>query len=292
MATELDLAYDHCKRIAKAEAKNFYYAFRTLPASKRRAIYAAYAFCRYCDDIADEDLPRQEKLRLFAETRRRLAETQNGWGRDPVFAALHHASEAFAIPGRYFEQIIDGVEMDLSKSRFRDFEELRDYCYHVASVVGLVCIEVFGYEDPKAKDYAVELGIAMQLTNIIRDVREDADRGRIYIPLDEISSFGYSEKELLAGVVNDSFRDLMRFQAARARRYFDGGRRLMPLLPPQSRPCPAVLHGLYSTLLDRIESSGFAVFERRIALSKREKLFLTTKLWAESRLPTAWLLYR
>ena len=292
MATELDLAYGHCQRIAKEHAKNFYYAFRTLPSKKRRAIYAAYAFCRICDDIADEDLSLEEKRRLFAETRRRLRESGDGRGQDLVFTSLHDASRTFDIPRHYFQEIIEGVEMDLTWTRFQTFEELRPYCYKVASVVGLICIEVFGYEDPKSREHAVDLGIAMQLTNIIRDVREDAQRGRIYIPLEEMESFGYSEGELMAGVNNNAFRELMRFQAARARAYLDSGKNLIPLVSPRSRACPKVLHGVYSAILERIEASGFDVFERRIGLSTSEKLLLTAKLWLGSLIPSVPLLRR
>lgn len=287
MVSQLELAYDHCQQIAREHAKNFYYAFRTLPARKRRAIYAAYAFCRLCDDIADEDLPLEEKHWRFAQTRQRLTASLDGDAaniQDPVFVALGDACRAFQIPARYLEEVIEGVEMDLTWTRFRDFQELRAYCYKVASVVGLVCIEVFGYQDPRAREYAVDLGLAMQLTNILRDVKEDAQRGRIYIPLDEMASFGYSEQELMAGVMNEAFQGLMRFQAARARRYFESGRRLIPLLSPESRACPATLHGVYSAILDRIEASGFNVFQGRIGLSRRKKIFLAAKLWAGSRI--------
>ena len=286
MVTELELAYDHCQRIAKEHAKNFYYAFRTLPPRKRRAIYAAYAFCRHCDDVADEEMPLDEKRRLFAETRGRLAESLDGRSDDPVFAALAGATREFDIPAEYLEEIIQGIEMDLTWTRFQNFEELRNYCYRVASVVGLLCIEVFEYTDPNAKEHAIDLGLAMQLTNIMRDVKEDAERGRIYIPLDEIASFGYSEQQLMDGVVNDEFRNLMAFQAERARRYFESGRRLLPLLPAESRACPAVLHGVYSALLNRIVASRYDVFQRRIGLSKAEKLFIMTKLWAANLIPT------
>ena len=320
MANELELAYDHCQRITKEYAQNFYYAFRTLPARKRRAIYAAYAFCRACDDIADEDLPLDEKRRLFAQTRQSLLRSQrrspplsgegdgngdlpamdapgsrlagdSGSG-DLVFTALGDMCRSFGIPQHYFGEVIEGVEMDLARTRFRDFNELRAYCYKVASVVGLICIEVFGYDDPRAKEYAVDLGIAMQLTNILRDVKEDADRGRIYIPLDEMASSGYSERELMDGVVNDAFRDLMKLQVDRARRYFDSGKRLIPLLSPAARACPAVLHGVYSTILSRIESSGFDVFERRIGLSKARKLFIMARLWAGRLTPAVPLVRR
>ena len=283
MGSELQPAYDHCQRVAKEYAKNFYYAFRTLPSRKRRAIYATYAFCRLCDDISDENNSLEEKRALFAQARRLLKETVNGGkAKDPVFLALQDTVRTFHIPTHYFEEVIEGVEMDLLQTRFQNFDELRGYCYKVASVVGLICIEVFEYEDPKAREYAVDLGLAMQLTNILRDIKEDAERGRIYLPLDEMASFGYSEADLLNGVVNDNFLRLMRFQVDRARRNFASGRRLLPLLSPRSRACPAVLRGVYSALLDRIEASGFDVFQRRIGLSKRARLLLTAKLWAQS----------
>ena len=285
MATELDLAYDHCQRIAREQAKNFYYAFRTLPGRKRHAIYATYAFCRHCDDIADDDLPLEEKERLFSRERRLLADLGNEMGLGPVHTALRDASQTFGIPLRYFEEVIDGVEMDLTWTRFNNFKELRTYAYKVASVVGLICIEVFGYKDEKAKEYAVDLGLAMQLTNILRDIKEDAHRGRIYIPVDEMESFGYSEADLMGGVVSDAFRRLMAFQTARARRYFDSGKNLIPLLSGESRACPATLHKVYSTILDRIESSGFDVFQERIGLRKSEKVLIAAKLWAGSLIP-------
>lgn len=286
MATELDQAYDHCQRIAKEHARNFYYAFRTLPSKKRRAIYAAYAFCRYCDDVADEELASDEKNRLFAELRHDLAESRSGNSDGPVLQALQDASQAFGIPYEYYEEVIEGVEMDLVKTRFADFEELKAYCYKVASVVGLICIEVFGYEDQNAREYAVDLGIAMQITNILRDVREDAERDRIYLPQDDMAMFGYSERELMEGVVNDAFRNLMAYQVQRARRYFESGKRLFPLLPSESRACPMMLHAVYSGVLDRIEESGYNVFERRIGLSKPEKLLMLARLWAANLIPS------
>ena len=285
MATELDQAYEHCQRVAKHQAKNFYYAFRTLPRRKRRAIYAAYAFCRHCDDIVDEAGTATDKKGRLELTRRHLDQRDDDQAESQVFAALHDAARTFGIPADYFRQVVDGVEMDLTWTRFQTFEELRAYCYKVASVVGLICIEVFGYSDPKAREYATDLGIAMQLTNILRDVKEDADRGRIYIPIEDMESFGYSERELLGRVVDSRFRDLMRFQSERARSYFDSGRRLIPLVEADSRACPSVLHGVYSAILSRIESSGFNVFDERIGLSTGQKLLLAARLWAGTLLP-------
>jgi len=285
LPSELEQAYAHCKRVTKQQARNFYYAFRTLPPAKRRAIHAAYAFARHCDDISDEGLPLEEKRTRLSDTHRLLDETASGRSDGPVMLALSDSAQTFHIPYSYFHNLVDGVEMDLTWSRYKDFAELSAYCYKVASVVGLISIEIFGYTDPKAKEYAIDLGLAMQLTNIIRDVKEDAQRGRIYLPQDELRRFGYTEDHLMRGVVNDAFRSLMQYQVQRARSYFQNGRLLIPLLSREARACPAVLHGVYGRILDRVESSGYQVFERRISLSSREKLVLMARLWAQSLMP-------
>ena len=281
MYLDIAYAYDLCKRVTRAEAKNFYHAFITLPAERRRAIFAAYAYCRICDDIADEvEEPTAFKLKDFAALRAELDRALEGRSRDPILIAVADSVDRFGFTREHLLEVIEGVEMDLVKTRFADFGELREYCYKVASVVGLISIEIFGYSDPAARKYAVDLGLAMQLTNIMRDIREDADRDRIYIPQDEMESFGYSEADLKAGVVDERFRGLMRAQAGRARAYFDSGSRLFDLLDPESRICPALLHAMYSTLLTRIESSGFDVFSRRIGLSTREKILMVGRIWA------------
>ncbi len=292
MPTKLELAYAHCERITKTEARNFSYAFRTLPPRKRRAIHAAYAFCRLCDDVADGDDTLKEKQRRLGEIRHTVRNGLNGDGAGPVFVALEDTADSFDIPVDYFEEIVDGVEMDLTVTRYQSFDDLREYCYKVASVVGLVSIQVFGYQEPVAKDHAIDLGLAMQLTNILRDLREDAARGRVYLPLDEVQRFGYSERELQDGVINDPFRALMRFQIARAREHFDRGKQLFTLLSPQSRACPAVLHAVYNAILDRIEAADFDVFQKRIGLSSRQKWLLMARLWATSLLPAAYPLRR
>lgn len=286
MSGTVELAYRHCRHIAREQARNFYYAFVTLPKRKRLAIYAAYAFCRLCDDIADEELSLEVKIDQLAETRQRLADAFVGKAQELVFIALQDAFREFNIPLEYFEDVTRGVEMDLTQTRYRTFDELQSYCYKVACSVGLICIQVFGYNDSQAKDHAINLGLAMQLTNILRDIKEDAHRGRIYIPLDEIEAFGYSEEELQQGVINEQFRALMAFQVKRARHYFETSKRLLPLLSMRSRACPGVLGGLYSGVLDRIESAGYDVFDRRIGLSTPQKLMLTAKLWAESLTPS------
>ena len=282
---ELELAYEHCRLVARREARNFYYAFVTLPPRKRRAVYATYTFCRLCDDAADGEIPIGEKLRLLGEVREKLPMAYSGNPGGPVFTALAHTAKAFGIPQEYFQEVVAGVETDLTKSRYQDFEELRGYCYRVASAVGLICLQIFGYSDPKAREYAVDLGLAMQLTNILRDIREDLDRDRVYIPLEEIEDFGYSVQELKGGVVNQPFVELMKFQASRARRYFDSGFKLLPLLSPRSRACPAVLGQLYSHILDRLESGDFNVFNGRVSLSNSEKYLVTAQTWIRSLLP-------
>ena len=299
MTSQLEMAYDHCQRVAREQAKNFYYAFRTLPTPKRRAIYATYAFCRLCDDIADEDMPMEEKLRQFSATRALLTESlqRNGSQSEngalpPEFAALSDATAAFGIPHHYYTEVIEGVESDLVKTRFENFEELKAYCYQVASVVGLICIEVFGYEDEAAREYAIDMGIAMQLTNILRDIKEDAERDRIYIPLDEMARFGYSVDDLKQGVIDEPFRNLMALQVNRARGYYQRSQKLFPLLDAGARACPKVLHAAYRAILDRIDASGYDVFSRRIGLSTIEKLLITGRLWAGSLMSSVSLLRR
>ena len=284
---ELDLAYEQCRLITKREAKNFYYAFITLPRGKRNAIYATYAFCRLCDDAADEDNPANEKLQILEELREKLSTAYSAHAVGPVFTALADAADIFDIPEEYFQEVVSGVKTDLTKSRYQDFGELQTYCYQVASVVGLICIQIFGYSHARAKEYAIDLGLAMQLTNILRDIQEDLDRDRIYLPLDEMRRFGYSVEELKAGVVNQPFQELMKFQADRARKHFDSGFELLPFLSARSRACPAVLGQIYSHILDRIEAKDFNVFNGRVSLSKREKYLVTAQTWMKSLLPMA-----
>jgi phytoene synthase len=286
-ATDVELGYRESREITRREAKNFYYAFLTLPQERRRAIYVAYAFCRYCDDTVDNaESPDQKNVKL-QELHASLSDAYTGRTSDPMLLALADVADRHDIPEEYFKQVIYGVESDLTKVRYQNFEELRSYCYQVASVVGLICLQIFGYKDDAAREYAVDLGLAMQLTNIARDVQEDLGLGRIYLPQDEIVRFGYSEDELEAGVVNEPFIELMRFQAERARSYFDSGFKLLPYLSPRSRACPAVMGQLYSKVLQRIEASKYDVFQQRISLSKTEKIRVTAQTWFTSMLPSS-----
>ena len=283
--TDLELAYEECRSITRREARNFYYAFLTLPADQRRAIYVTYAFCRHCDDAVDAERSNEEKLAMLVSLRNQLREAYRGTAATPVLLALSDVADRYQIPEEYFQEVLSGVECDLVKYRYQDFEQLRGYCYQVASVVGLICLQIFGCKDSSAKSHAIDLGLAMQLTNIARDVREDLDYGRIYLPQDEMARFGYTEEELRAGLVNDAFVDLMRFQAQRARCYFRSGFQLLPHLSPRSRACPAVLGRLYSKILDRIESADYDVLTQRIGLSTTEKVRVTAQTWISSIMP-------
>ncbi len=275
MRDGLEPAYEYCQELTKREAKNFYYGFVLLPNEQRRAIYAAYAFARHCDDIADDGRSSEAAATGLKEYRRWLDCCLAGEPDGPVFIALKHAIDSYSIPDRYFDDLIDGVEMDLTKTRYNTFEELKEYCRLVASVVGQICIEIFGYRGgERARARAADLGIALQLTNILRDIREDAERGRIYLPLDEMETFGYSQEELLAGKVTPAFRRLIAFQADRAHQYYESGRKLLPRLPRRARACVGAMAGIYRSILEEIERDPGIVFERRVSLSTGQKLAL------------------
>ena len=275
MKDELSAAYDHCQALTKREAKNFYYGFMLLSAAQRRAIYAAYAFARECDDIVDAGLPPQEASLRLAAYRESLDRCLQGRPRGPVFLALRDAIDRYRIPHEYFYRLIEGVETDLTVRRYASFEELKRYCHLVASVVGLISIEVFGYRgDGQARERAADLGIALQLTNILRDLQEDLRRDRIYLPLDELARFAYTEDDLRAGAATDAFHRLISFQVERARKYYESGRRLLPYLPRRARACVALMVGIYSTILDDIERAPETVLRRRLSLSAGQKLAL------------------
>jgi phytoene synthase len=275
MRNGLDDAYDYCQEVTRREAKNFYYGFMLLPTGQRRAIYSAYAFARRCDDIADAGLPVAEAAEQLAAYRRSLEECLAGHPTGQAFEALHQTVETYRMPPQYLFDLVTGVETDLTRTRYETFDDLKDYCYHVASTVGLICLEIFGYAGGEtARSRAADLGVALQLTNILRDIREDAERGRIYLPLDEIEWFGYSEEALLARRSTPEFRRLMAFQVDRARQYYSLGRELLPHLPRRARACVGAMAGIYSSILDDIEREPGVVFERRISLSVGQKLAL------------------
>lgn len=271
-------SYRKCEEIARKRARNFYYAFKVLPKTKRQAMCAIYAFMRYCDDVSDSTSSVGSKRNDLEEWRSALDSALAGdYSQNGILPAFHDAVRTFRIPAEYFHELIDGAEMDLSITRYATFADLYQYCYRVASVVGLVCIGVFGFRDGSANEYAEYCGVAFQLTNILRDIKEDADRGRIYIPQEDLAAFGYSEDDLCHGVLDDRFRALMKFQVARARKYYDQGMPLVGLVDPISRPGLLAMIGIYTAILDRIERNDYDVFSRRISLSKKEKLALAAR---------------
>jgi phytoene synthase len=280
----LDRAYAACCAIARREAKNFYYAFVALPAPRRNAICAIYAFMRQADDLADdESLSREER-------RRRLNAWRTNWrgvchggdSSDPVFIAVRDATERFQIPLSLLSELVDGVTMDLDRAAtdapdtYATFADLYRYCYLVASVVGLVCIRIFGYTDPRAEKLAEETGIAFQLTNILRDVAEDAERNRVYLPLEDLAAHNVSLDSLLHRVSGspptDSERALLAEIAQRAENFYKSAQELLPLIDRESRPALWVLVSIYHGLLKRIEQADYDVFSSRASVPRKQKL--------------------
>lgn len=269
----------YCRRITRERAKNFYWAILTLPKDKRSAVYTIYTFARRCDDIADSSWEISKKKDHLQRERENLNRLYEGDRRGKLYEALGKVVEEYGVPRTYFEQLIRGVEMDLTKERYETFKDLKVYCFRVASVVGLALIEIFGYNDTKAKKYAIDLGLGMQLTNIIRDVAEDYRRGRIYIPEEDLDKFNCDFAEVDAGGVNPQFRELMDFEAARARNFFQSGKKLFAYLSPRARACPAGLYGVYNKLLAKMEASGWRVWGERTRLSTVRKVSAVLGQW-------------
>ena len=291
---QLRTAYGVCRHITRSAAKNFYYGFLVLPAKKRNALSAVYAFMRHADDISDDPtLP-------VAERRRKLEEFLDGYHRvaaghqtdDPIFMALRDSQERYSIPLELLEKLVIGTSMDLVESTdsggsslpdvgrggnpplvaYDTFADLYDYCYHVASVVGLVCIRIFGYRDPAAEPLAEHVGIAFQLTNILRDVKEDASLGRIYIPREDLDRFGVSAEELASGADREKLRPLLEIHAQRAREFYASADELIPLVDEVSQPALWVLVRIYRGILDKIVARNYDVFSERVRLTTYEKL--------------------
>jgi phytoene synthase len=281
---ELDKAYAACRAIARSEAKNFYYAFIALPPPRRNAICAIYAFMRQADDLADdESLPREERRRRLEAWLRAWREVcRGGDTSDPVFLAVGDAVERFAIPLNLLDELLAGVAMDLKPvsgdepDTYATFADLYGYCYQVASVVGLICIRIFGYQDRSAEKLAEETGVAFQLTNILRDVAEDAGRNRVYLPLEDLKVHGVSLDFLLhrapGAPPTANERALLADIARRAEGYYRSARRLLPLIDRESRPAMWVLISIYYRLLERIRRADYDVFSRRASVPLAQKL--------------------
>ena len=281
----LKRSYDFCREIAKSRAKNFYYSFIVLPAERRRAMCAVYAFMRYCDDIVDEEAGEADKENRLNACREFL---DRAYGETPadgggLLPAFRDTVGRFDIPRAYFDAIIDGAQMDLTVTRYATFEDLYQYCYRVASAVGLVCIHIFGFNGAEAKKHAESCGIAFQLTNILRDLREDAGMGRIYLPQEDLNAFGYPEERLQNGLLDDSYRRLMEFQVERARSYYDAALPLLPQVQSSSRACLAAMIGIYRACLEEIPRRQYDLYSQRIGLSPWKKISITARALIRKR---------
>ncbi len=288
---QLRAAYGVCRHIARSAAKNFYYGFLALPARKRNALSAVYAFMRHADDISDDpSIPaelRREKLAAWMNALRRVVEGERT--DDPVLMALADTQKTFNIPLDLLEKLVQGTAMDLpeqagalgaganARIQYQTFDQLYQYCYHVASVVGLICIRIFGYRDPRAEKLAEQTGVAFQLTNIIRDVKEDSKLGRVYLPSEDLDRFGVEAKALTNGNAAQAFRPVLEFEAQRARELYRSAEELLPLIDDDSQPALWTLVEIYRRLLERIAARRYDVFSERVRLSTAEKLGILAK---------------
>jgi phytoene synthase len=276
--------HDYCQAKAAASGSSFYYSFRFLPPQRRRAIVAFYAFCREVDDIVDECPDRELARTKLAWWRDEITRLYAGAPSHPVTQALREAIAPFHLPQDAFEQIIDGMEMDLDFGLgqlvlYPDFKALRLYCHRVAGIVGEVAASIFGVSDRATLKYANKLGLAFQLTNIIRDVGEDVRRGRIYLPEDELAQFGVSASDLMQTRITNNFRRLMEFQTQRALQTYDEALALLPAADRKAQRPGLIMAAIYRTLLEEIQADGFQVLDRRTSLTPLRKLWLAWRTW-------------
>ncbi|HZX33328.1 MAG TPA: presqualene diphosphate synthase HpnD [Rhodocyclaceae bacterium] len=269
----------YCQEKAAASGSSFYYSFLFLPPERRRAIMALYAFCREVDDVVDECHDLSLASTKLAWWRLEVERIADGQPEHPVGQALQAAGRQFNLPKEQLLEIIDGMEMDLQQSRYLDFKGLSLYCYRVASVVGLLSAEIFGYQDRGTLKYAHDLGMAFQLTNIIRDIGEDARRGRIYIPMDELKEFNVPAADILNSRYSDNFTALMKFQVERAERYYDQAMAELPAVDKKPQRPGIIMAAIYRTLLDEIKRENYQVLHQRIALTPVRKIWLAWKTW-------------
>ncbi len=272
---------EYCQQKAAQSGSSFYYSFLFLPVERRKAITALYAFCREVDDTVDEctDLGiARSKLNWW---RQELMTLMGGTPTHPVTQALAPHMASFKMELRHLQAIIDGMEMDLDQTRYLDFAGLQRYCWHVAGVVGICSASIFGFTDPQTLKYAEKLGLALQLTNIIRDVGEDARIGRIYLPVNELQQFNVTAADLLAGKYSDNFRQLMRFQAERAQAAYDEALALLPACDRRPQRTGLIMAAIYRALLGEIERDGFQVLHQRTSLTPIRKLWLAWKTYVK-----------
>lgn len=277
MSITLAESYRYSEQVAKSRARNFYYSFLLLDRDRRLAMCAVYAFMRYCDDLSDDTMITNRRAAIAnwrAALERALSGDTSG---HPVWPALIDTIDRYRVPQAYFFDMIEGVSSDLEPRRIQTFTELYDYCYHVASVVGLTIIHIFGFEKMEALELAEKCGIAFQLTNILRDVKEDTALDRVYLPAEDLARFGVAHGKQFTG--GKEFLELMRFEGARARKYYAESRPLLELVSKETRRSLWALIEIYSRLLDRIEASGYDVLSRRIRVPAWEKVWILARAW-------------
>ncbi len=289
----LDSSYDYCAQVAREQARNFYYSFLVLPAEKRRAFCAVYAFMRHSDDISDdpanasaggESHQAETRQGMLAAWRGRLEQTLQGqYGGSSLLPAFHDTLRRFSIPAEYFYELLRGAEMDLDGHKYHSFDDLYRYCYRVAGVVGLTCIRIFGFpreDDARACRLAESCGVAFQLTNILRDLREDAESGRVYLPEEDLAKFQVTKEDLLTRQPAGRVLQLMKFEIARAWEYYREALPLVSIVSADSRAALWAMMALYSSILKRIEAAPGGVFRRRVELSDMDKFnILARGLW-------------
>jgi phytoene synthase len=273
--------------ITKASNTSFYYSFSVLPKHKREAIHAVYAFCRYTDDIVDEGADDGKKVVLLRKWRMELGKALQAESSLPLLNQLAATARKFKIPVDHFYDLIHGVEMDLSKKRYETFEELKEYCSLVASSVGLMCRQIFGYKNETTREYAINLGIALQLTNILRDVKDDAKKGRIYLPLEDMQRFGVTEDDILHSRYTPNFVNLMSFECSRAAEYFDAARNALKDEDKHYFFAARIMWSIYAHTLQRIKRANYNVFKHRITLPKPLKLLIAFRYWLSHQLQYA-----
>ena len=273
---------DLSKEIAKKSKSSFYYAFNLLPNEKRDAMNTVYAFCRETDDIVDEGNETEEiKYEKLRKWRIKLGKAVVGHSDYILLNKLGKTISQFNIPLEPFFELLKGMEMDLQYKRYLSFDDLVTYCYRVASTVGLMCIEIFGYKHKSAKDFAVNLGIALQLTNILRDIKKDSIKGRIYLPQEDLKTFGYAESDLLSHIYNANFVDLMVYETNRAQKYFDKATMNLDLDDKASMFAARAMQHIYHKLLEKIINADYNVFQKNIKVNKIEKAGIAIGVWAK-----------
>ncbi len=270
---------EYCQKKAAASGSSFYYSFLYLPRERRRAITALYAFCREVDDVVDETSDAQLAATKLAWWRQEIGLLFDGKPQHPVSRALQPAIAAYGVTAARLNEIIDGMQMDLTQTRYLDFAGLERYCYHVAGVVGILAAGIFGYRDARTLEYARRLGIAFQLTNIIRDVGEDARKNRIYLPIADLQQFGVGAADLLQARHSEAFVALMRFQAERARGYYREAMAALPAGDRRAQRPGLIMAAIYRALLDEIERDGFQVLSARTSLTPLRKFWIAWKTW-------------